>query len=158
MSPVVAGEHTASTRETYWHGGVPGLKVGDYVLPPSITRTRFILSAYEDGATSRPGYQPTRVYVASEYVGAEVFAAMYPGGGWVYRVVPEGQFEHDPDVIALGRSWACERARVVDVVPLSPDTIEGILDSVIRELTSPQDLRAPTQNVRAPRGGKGGAA
>jgi len=124
---VVAGEHTASTRGAYWHGGAPGLNPGDLILPPSVTRTRHTLSAYEGKETSRAGYQPTRVYLTSEYATAEVFAAMYPNGGWVYRVEPEGQLEQDPDVVEGGESWVCERARIVAVVPLDDERVIDIL-------------------------------
>jgi hypothetical protein len=126
----VAGEHTASTRPAYWHGGAPGLNPGDLILPPSVTRTRNTLSAYVGEEASRAGYQPTRVYLASEYEVAEVFAAMYPNGGWVYRVQPEGQLEQDPDVVEQGMSWACERARIVAVVQLDDETVVDILTAI----------------------------
>ena len=104
--------------------------VGDHILPPSVTGTCFTLSAYDGEEESRAGYQPTRVYLTSEEEVAEVFAAMYPGGGWVYRVVPGGQLEQDPDVSERGMSWACERARVVEVVALDPARVVDILEAV----------------------------
>jgi hypothetical protein len=137
------------TTSAYWHGGAPGLEVGDYILPPCVTRTCFTLSAYFGEEESRAGYQPTRVYLTSEHEVAELFAAMYPGGGWVYRVAPEGQLEQDPDVAAHGMSWACERARIVEVVPLSADRVVDILEAIFHG--------AATQDVRA-EGQKGGAA
>ncbi|WNG62759.1 hypothetical protein F0U59_23335 [Archangium gephyra] len=104
--------------------------VGEYILPPTVTGTCFTLSAYVGEEESRAGYQPNRVYLTSEAEVAERFAAMYPGGGWVYRVVPEGQLELDPDVATSGLSWACERARVVEVVPLTPERVVDILEAV----------------------------
>lgn len=153
---VVAGEHTASTRAAYWHGGAPGLKVGGYILPPSVTGTRFTLSAYVGEEASRAGYQPTRVYLSSEREVAEVFAAMHPECGWVYRVVPEGQLEQDPDDTTRGTSWACERARIVEVVQLDILTAIAILDATLNG-EEPRNLRESTQDVRTA-GGKGGAA
>lgn len=149
MPSVVAGEHTASTRAAYWHGGAPGLQVGDYILPPSVTRTRYTLSAYVGEEESRAGYQPTRVYLTSEREVAEVFAAMYPNGGWVYRVEPEGQLEQDPDVAERGMSWVCERARIVAVMPLDEERVIDILTS-IWEASEARSVRA-----RGTEGGEG---
>lgn len=149
-TPLVAGEHTASTRPAYWHGGAPGLKVGEYILPPSVTGTAHTLSAYADCLEPRPGYLPTRVYVTPEYEAAEVFAAMYPDGGWVYRVEPEGVLEADLGSTEPGLSFACERARIVEVRPLKPARVEAILSAILAG-DDPEDIRGAAQDLRAQR-------
>ncbi|MCY1080321.1 hypothetical protein [Archangium lansingense] len=128
---VVAAAHTASTRVTYWHGGVSGLHVGDYILPPSVTGTQHILSVWDGHEEVRPGYRRDRVYLTGEMAVAEVFAAMcFPSSGWVYRVVPEGQLEVDPDSGEPGMSWVCARARIVEVIELDLLTVIAILTEV----------------------------
>ncbi|MFY0567045.1 hypothetical protein ACN28E_24850 [Archangium lansingense] len=113
----------------YWHGGASGLNVGDYILPPSVTGTAHILCAWDGRKEARPGYRRDRVYLTGEMAVAEVFAAMCFPAGWVYRVVPEGQLEQDPDAPGTDMSWACPRARIVEVVPLDPATVVAILES-----------------------------
>ncbi|PTL79185.1 hypothetical protein DAT35_36305 [Vitiosangium sp. GDMCC 1.1324] len=105
--------------------------VGEYILPPSVTGTAVTLSAYGGCVEPRPGYLPTRVYVTPEHKAAEVFAALFPGGGWVYRVEPEGELEADPGSTEPGLSFACERARIIEATPLDPLTIACILESVL---------------------------
>jgi hypothetical protein len=107
----------------YWHGGVPGLKVGDLVVPhpPAVIDGCPICTArargenYTDGqgrvidpATGRPD----RVYITTD----RDYARFYASKVWLgdlYTVEPVGQLEastEDPFP-----TWVCASARVVSV-------------------------------------------
>lgn len=106
---------------TYWHGGHPGLEVGDYILPPSETNTTHTLLEY--GSIGRRD----RVYLTTEFAGALFFACVHPDGGHVYEVEPEGELADDPDWFGTsGVSVECQRARIVRViVPTRTQLVEG---------------------------------
>lgn len=147
-SSVLVGEHTASTRPTYWHGGAPGLKVGELILPPASTGTTITLAAYMDGAEKlRAGYRADRVYVTTQQEAAELYAALYPEGGWVYRVQPWMPLEPDPDCTEPGVSFACLGALIVDAYPPDPLTVVAILTAVL-EGDATQDPREARAEVR----------
>ncbi|WP_043180288.1 hypothetical protein [Streptomyces sp. NRRL F-5123] len=101
---------------TYFHGGIPGLTAGDWILPPDQTGTTRTLSAIaaEHGG---PAYATRTdiVYVTTGRDVARSFAAYYPDGA-LYRVEPDGALEPDPDSGIPGLSWQCPRAQVVAVV------------------------------------------
>lgn len=84
----------------------------------------------EEGG-GRAGVRRDRVYVATQYEAAAVFAALFPGGGWVYRVLLEAPLEADPDCADPTLSLACPRARVLDVRELRPDDVRRILESTL---------------------------
>jgi hypothetical protein len=109
---------------TYWQGGSAGLSVGEYVLPPSITGAPH---AGESGLTG----PADRVSVTLRYEVAEVLAALSDGEGCIYRVLPEGPLEVDPD--SPEDSWTCARARVVSVHPLDAATEARLLKALLRE-------------------------
>lgn len=99
----------------YYHGGIPGLKVGDFVLPPS-----------ETGVPSNADYgagevcEKGKVYLTTDINAAKMFAAFYPlGDGWVYQVEPDGDLEPDKDCLDDGLSWQCKRAKVMNGAPVS---------------------------------------
>lgn len=114
------------TDPVYYHGGVPGLRIGGYILPPCETGA---MSA-ADVASAPPEMQAEveqvhrrdRVYITTERGTAEMWACIYPNadtarGGDVYRVVPEGGVEPDPDWRGEpGVSVAAPRARIVGIV------------------------------------------
>jgi hypothetical protein len=130
LLPAAAAPH-ATIRASYWHGGAPGLNPGEYLLPPTVTGTRTTLAAYMDAADKlRSGYEANRVYVVTEYEAAELYAALYPDGGWIYRVLPEGELRPDPDCTQPGLSWSCERARIVACVQLDTPTLISVLKAV----------------------------
>jgi hypothetical protein len=117
----------------YWHGGRPGLRPGEYILPPAETGhpTTEDLHQLVTGEYDPPRTRVTRrdrVYLTSEFRYALHWAAVYiaPAGGsrpWglgakgghVYEVEPEGELYHDPDN-PRGLAFACRRARIVSVV------------------------------------------
>lgn len=100
----------------YFHGGYPGLKPGDLLLPPDATGTEHRLSAVS--AELGGPEHATRtdvVYLAADRDVARAFAAFYPDGA-LYRVEPEGDLEPDPDSGIPGLSWQCPAARIAAVV------------------------------------------
>lgn len=110
----------------YYHGGIPGLRVGDEVLPPSETGVMSI----SDLADAPPGllarahlvHRRDRVYLTTDLTAASLFAALHPNGtrtrgGDVYRVHPDGDVEPDPDWLGdPGVSVAAASARVTAIV------------------------------------------
>ncbi|WP_338683866.1 hypothetical protein QD712_25620 [Streptomyces acidiscabies] len=100
----------------YFHGGYPGLKPGDLILPPDLSGTDHRLSrtAAELGG---PAYSTRTdvVYVTTGRDVARAFAAFYPDGA-LYRVQPHGDLEPDPDSGIPGLSWQCPTAEVIAVV------------------------------------------
>ncbi len=97
----------------YWHGGFPGLKPGDLIIPPTESGAARTLTGYR----SLPGYgadhiRPDRVHLTTERGSAKAFAAAYPNGA-LYQAEPIGEIEADPD--APDEAIRCERARVISV-------------------------------------------
>lgn len=84
-------------QPVYFHGGVPGLVVGEQILPASKLGLRF---AYHN---ENAVYDPNWVYLTTDLGVAEAYAARYldekgiQGGGNVYSVIPQGAIEPDPD-------------------------------------------------------------
>lgn len=113
------------TDETeYWHGGAPGIGVGDYLLTP-----RQLIGRGHHYAP-RPGFMITSpkeadsVYFSSERQFARAYAyrneILLPNGtrirrGALYRVRPLGPVEEDPDFAGAGVSWCAPSAIVLAV-------------------------------------------
>lgn len=95
----------------FFHGGFPGLGVGDRILPPSTTSTPYTLLEYGTAAVARND----RVYVATRPEDALAFACMYPGGGSLYEVEPALPITPDPDCAEPGLSWEAPFAVVLRV-------------------------------------------
>lgn len=92
-----------------YHGGVPRLKIGQQILPPSTTRIR---STAEFGAAGV--CDPSKVYVTSDVNAAIMFAALHPSlDGQVYKVRTVGTVAHDPDCEMPGVSYTCDAAIIV---------------------------------------------
>ena len=100
------------SKTHYYHGGIPGLKAGQRVEPPTVTGNRWARSS----DTVPGGGRPDRVYVVTDRAEAEVYAAFYPGGGWIYKVVPDPPLTPDPDCLVPGLSWECSGATVRSVI------------------------------------------
>ena len=107
----------------FFHGGAPGRRKGDLLLPPSVTglntttRTRSV-AAGMGNITGRHD----RVYVTSDRELARACAGALEhddgiiGGGVLYQVEPVGELEPDPDLPGLGISFAVPEALVVAVL------------------------------------------
>jgi hypothetical protein len=111
------GPDTKATGPAYFHGGVRGLEVGDFVLPPMMTT-----------ATPLPRGRDDRVYFSN--VDRARFQALACYGhhppqdrGWVYEVKPCGPVKHDP---AEGESWCARKALIVRVVERSVSHWRGM--------------------------------
>ena len=90
----------------YWHGGAPGFKPGDRLLPPSETNTPIRL--YESAkqlAGDEAKQRLDRVYVTVDRKAASVYAQLHPLGGWLYLVEPDLPLEHDEDCKVPGYSF-----------------------------------------------------
>jgi hypothetical protein len=97
-----------------YHGGVAGLRVGDYLLPPSRTHARSCSDFGADGSHSNQHvYLTPSVQLALRYA---ALVSRHPG--WVYEVVPLGAVEHDPDPVYQepGRSFQCDAAVIVAIL------------------------------------------
>lgn len=111
----------------YWHGGAPGLSVGDELLSRidaeellSTPTTHGIQNGYALGVT-----RADRVYFSSRKDFARAYAARHQGvdqttgviaqRGTLYRVEPLGVVEEDEDFAGNQVSWCAPKARVVAV-------------------------------------------
>ena len=90
----------------YYHGGIPGLRIGQHILPPDVTGAFSVAdtssATAEQQAVIERVYRCDRVYLTTERGVAELWACLAPEGtpargGDVYRVQPEGDIEPDPD-------------------------------------------------------------
>ncbi|WNG49216.1 hypothetical protein F0U60_37685 [Archangium minus] len=98
----------------------------------------------DEDEKARAGYRADRVYVTSLQEAAELYAALYPDGGWVYRVQPCMPLEADPDCTEPGVSFACLGALIIEAHPLDPLTAFLILKTVSEAGTSSAARRSPT--------------
>lgn len=109
---------------SYYHGGRAGLKVGEYVLPPSVTG---VVSTARYGAPARRD----RVYLTTDKAAAMMFASLAPAKTVaIYRVEPEGLLTPDPDCKETGLSWECPRATILEIIPLGQTDRKRILSEV----------------------------
>jgi hypothetical protein len=117
---------------TYYHGGVPGLTVGDELLPPSRSgRTDSLASiAAANRIEGSAVMRDDRVFLGTLYEIGLLYAAMYPtlSGGWVYECEPVGPVEPDPDYRGdPSESVQCASAIVTRVLGrLSPSQVRSI--------------------------------
>jgi len=111
---------------TYYHGGVSGLRVGQYILPPAETGAISVAELPDAPADMQAEIEKVhrrdRVYLTTTRGVAELWACFCPGpstvrGGDVYRVEPEGPVEPDPDYLGDDAASVCApRARIVGIV------------------------------------------
>lgn len=120
----------------FYHGGAPGLRVGDVLTPRPATDSRHlrdgcpICQARAAGAPlPEDDLDPTLVYVTIQRIYAMLYAGGYPRGG-LYRVQPLGPLLPSPDPPATG-SAAVEAALILAVldpaVRLRPTDLRRIL-------------------------------
>ena len=103
----------------YYHGGPIGLKKGNFLLPPNITK-RPSLSDYGAAGVHRRD----RVYVATDINAAAMYAACHKNGV-IYECEPHGTIEPDPDCTQPDLSFQCERAKVVKVIKIPRDVMRA---------------------------------
>lgn len=155
-SPEVQG--VAQTTEIqpgpYYHGGVPFLKVGSEILPPSLTGARQdydadVPSHIEEKNAVRAAYKETyrndRVFITSNLRLAMLFAVLHRShAGQCYEVEPLGEIEADPGSPALPGCpeivFQCSSARVVCIVLIQHHVRTTILNEHL-EITKAQTHR-----------------
>lgn len=109
--------HLYSGERTFYHGGVGGLRIGGWILPPTVTGAK----TSESYANYPPGvYRPDQVYMVTDLGKAKMFAALGPTpvrgrGGDVYRVQPALLVALDPDGAVEGESWCAPAALIVAI-------------------------------------------
>ena len=118
----------------FWHGGAPGRKPGDKLLPPSITGLTFTRRdmSIAQGLTEI-AQRADLVYLTTDRELARAYAGLWTlddqvlGGGALYRVEPDEPPEPDEDLLSLaGLSWQVRSA-----------TIGAVYDAYVRfDLTS----------------------
>ena len=114
---------------TYFHGGQSGLRVGDGILPPTVSGAPAMADSIPSGHELEPAAvrvtDRSKVYLTDTADLARFFAALHPcgdqkRGGDVYRVQPDGEIEPDPDYHGEpGRSMRCGSALIVGIVATS---------------------------------------
>lgn len=112
---------------TYWHGGVPGRQVGDFILSANDrAKDPTVAAEHRFRTTGVAGItRPDHVYFTTHRDFARAYAGNYSEAheltgakylhGTLYRVEPEGPIEFDPD-FPQRVSYSATRARVVEVV------------------------------------------
>lgn len=110
--------HLYQGRIMFFHGGVRGLRVGQWILPPSITfaQTSQVYASYNDGE-----YWSDHVYLVTDAGVAKRFAALAVTpvngrGGDVYQVRPALLLSLDPGCTTEGLSWCAPAAQIVGIV------------------------------------------
>jgi hypothetical protein len=111
----------------FYHGGRPGLHVGDFLLPPTESGVAASVDRLDlDGvhanlAQAASWIRRDHVYLTSSKNDAAVYASLHQlgtptRGGDVYRVEPVGATEPDPDYCGPDTVVHCARARIVEIV------------------------------------------
>jgi hypothetical protein len=133
------GRHVA-----FFHGGAPGLTVGDKILPFSVTGTERVMTRFVHGTPEFDRLQVEcrdHVYFTPAQDLAEDYAAVQPDGS-LYQVRPDGEFEADPDCGVPGLAWRCTSATIV-AVPAEVVRLQRALTvTQIEALYGPAPLRA----------------
>jgi 8-oxo-dGTP pyrophosphatase MutT (NUDIX family) len=116
---------TAPEPEVFYHGGAPGLHVGDMLLPPTITGATTLIDIMPV-PTMPASWQPSfhkalagiqqrenlRVFVTKDLIYAAEIAALHAGN--VYRVEPLDNLADR--TILMHSETTCDRARILEVV------------------------------------------
>lgn len=100
----------------WWHGGAPGLRPGDRILPASRLSDVAALGYALEGYPA----DPSTVYITSDKTLARAYAGKWTDGtrrigGDLYNVRPRGQLNPDPDYIDDPACQTCTSAVVVAV-------------------------------------------
>jgi hypothetical protein len=93
-------------KNEYFHGGAPGISIGEMIIPPSESKSWSYASRNDC------------IFVVTDFLFAVLYAAMHrTGSGCVYKVKPIGKLEPDPDC-KKGISFTCERAIVLEKIAI----------------------------------------
>lgn len=106
---------------TFWHGGAPGLQIGEVLLTAQaavvagrVDTAHALQRGYADGTTDR-----RRVYFTTDREMARGYCGLYKvdaeTSGALYRVQPIGAVEVDPDFEGRNVSWCAPGARILAV-------------------------------------------
>ena len=102
----------------YWHGGAPGLRVGDLIEPrPTGDNTHLVDGCPTCEARRRGAQLPdddndaTLVYITTDREYARIYAAGYPDGA-LYVVEPIGDMVDRTGAHDAVPSWGAPAARV----------------------------------------------
>lgn len=120
-----------------WHGGAPGLKVGDYILPAGETGAKdrgVWAQAERDLAVYKwdERHEPRRdlVYLSIlRPVALEFAVAHVSRKGQLYLCRPERPIKPDPDNYD-GTSWTAPRALILAVFPIGKKTRRLVIDQL----------------------------
>jgi hypothetical protein len=119
---------TAVGAQAWYHGGVPGLRRGGKILPPSVTGAISVADKVidaPDDIRARVGavHDQNVVYLARDIENARLWASLHPAyggrhrGGDLYEVTPDGPLGPDPDYLpGDGGSMTCCSATITRVV------------------------------------------
>lgn len=128
--------------ERLFHGGAPGLHVGDLIVPDP-NRTAHLVDGCPTCEARRAGSplesddnDPTRVYVTTDRDYARIYAAGYPDGA-LYRVEVDGDMAPSNDPVP---SWGVASARVAGVL----DRLVRLSDHDLRRLMRRYEIREVT--------------
>ena len=109
----------------YYHGGIGGLRLGEYILPSSETGA---ISSCFYGAPAKSD----KVYITTDYLAALMFASMSPSkNAAVYEVEPTGELTPDPDCLEIGLSFECPKAKIIRRMPLPQYVRRPILQGLL---------------------------
>src|ERR1035437_150519 len=121
----------ATPEEIFYHGGTPGLHVGDLLLPPTVTGVRPKMDGQLDALKGTYGMTPERleatrqmvhqrdnhrVFMTKDLMTAAVFASLNPSGGDVYQVEPIDDIADTTHFSFVSSETTCASARIVAVV------------------------------------------
>jgi len=116
---------------SYFHGGAAGLRVGQRILPPSVTGAKGSSTLHGFGSEGRKDM----VYLTECLSDARMFAACHPSRrGCVYEVTPESAVFEDPDCFE-GTSVYCASAVVVRVIPMSSSARNRAVRRMLRQVS-----------------------
>lgn len=117
MKPGAAEYHLYQGKRDFFHGGIAGLRPGQWILPPTVTFAKGsqAYASYTDGE-----YWPDHVYMVTDVEVAKRFAALAVPevrgrGGDVYRVRPALLLSLDPGCTTEGLSWCAPAAQIVAI-------------------------------------------
>lgn len=109
--------------KNYYHGGVHGLKKGQFILPPA--KTNALSTAQYGNYECDTG----RVYITTSFADAAIYACGIPKG-YVYQVKPIGDLKPDPDCLQPGLSFSVEKAEIIKRHKISGKDRKKILKSI----------------------------